>query len=384
VAFRDVTEERRAKDALYESEERYRKIVEATHDAIFLLRAEDGMILDANDEASVMLGYEHHDLTAKTAADLHAHELTELAAMLEAVRNTGRSESHRLSIRASNGERIPVRISASLLQIKGENCVLAMAQDLRTAIEAERRTRKLQADLLHGSRLSAMGELASGMAHELNQPLTAVMNYLQACHLVFQSGGQNTEDKVLGYMDKAIEQAERAGKIISGLRSFVQKSDASRSFEDVNDIVAEASRLMLFGAAAEDVEFRIELADHLPQVLVDKIQIQQVVFNLVRNAVEALANSKNGQLTVSTTKDPDSDAVIVRVYDTGTGVDEALVETLFSAFTTTKADGMGVGLSICHSIVDDHCGKIWAERNDSGGMTFSFSLPPVQGTPEHV
>lgn len=373
VTFRDVTEEKLAKDALRESEERYRKIVEATHDVILLMRARDGAIVDANAEACAMLGYTLEELRALSATDLHAHEVPAFQVFLDVIMANGRATADHLSLRASGGEQIPIRVSASLIQLDGVDCILAMAQDLRAVIEAEKHTRKLQADLLHGSRLSAMGEMASGLAHELNQPLTAVMNYLQASQIALGKDGAASE-KATGYIDKAIEQAARAGKIIHGLRTFVQKADSNRQFEDLNQIVAEACQLLQYGAAAEDINFGFDLADQLPPVFVDKIQIQQVIFNLVRNAVEALADQDNGTLTVSTAMH-DGQAVMVSVFDNGAGLDQDVADTLFQAFTTTKSDGMGVGLSICQSIVQDHGGSITANRNEGAGMTFRFTLP---------
>ena len=374
VSFRDITVRKQAETAQLESEKRYRKIFNATHDAIFLLRADDGAILDANEEACRMLGYPHDVLTAMNSAEIHPQEIEELGVFLKMVLDRGKWRSDSLSCLSGSGERIPARLSASVITLQGCDCILVLAQDLREFYKAEKRARKLQADLHHVSRLSAMGEMASGMAHELNQPLTAVMNYLQACQLILDTGTEEQREKISGYMGKAIDQAERAGNIISGLRTFVQKSETNRTFEDLNEIVVEASALLHSGATTEDIDFKIERAGGLPRICVDKIQIQQVVFNLVRNGVEALADTKIGQITVFTSQESDA-SVKVSVSDNGSGVGDDMLDKLFDAFTTTKADGMGVGLSICQSIVADHGGKIRADRNPGGGMTFAFTLP---------
>jgi len=240
--------------------------------------------------------------------------------------------------------------------------------------ESEKRARRLQADLMHGARLSAMGELASGIAHELNQPLTAVMNYLNACQMMLEQVPTEGSEELPEYLQKAIDQTDRAGRIISSLRSFVQNNDAARSVEDLSEIVSEASNLVLSSVVSGEIAVEMELADDLPAVCVDRIQIQQVVFNLVRNAVEAMTGVSDARLKIVTA--PDLDGMIsVNVVDNGAGVDQAMLEKLFRAFSTTKEDGMGVGLSICKSIIEDHAGSIGAERNEGQGMNFTFSLP---------
>lgn len=379
VSFRDITDRKRAEAALSESEERYRKIVESTHEAIFLIRVSDGVMLDVNDEACRMLGFSRDELINRTAEDLHAHQMDTHRQFMDELLASNRVKTDKLSCLASNGERIPVRASASVIQLQGEECILFLSQDMREYLKAERRARKLQADLHHGSRVSAMGEMASGMAHELNQPLTAVMNYLQACQMLFDAKDKDkdNQNKLSEYLGKAVDQAERAGKIISGLRSFVHKGESNRHVGDLNEIAAEAGDLLASNARAEGIDFVIRLADDLPRICVDKIQIQQVVFNLVRNAVEALAKTDNGQLTITTSAI--GNGVQICVADSGPGVDDSMIDHLFDAFTTTKTDGMGVGLSICKTIIEDHGGEIRAKHNLTGGMSFTFTLPGADG-----
>ncbi len=205
VSFRDISVQKRAEDALRESEERYRKIFDATHDAIFLVTADGGAILDANEEACNMLGYGHETLTQMSVADIHPDEADELRAFFSALVEFGKWKTDELSCLAKDGGRIPVRLSASIIRLEGRDCALVLAQDMRDYIAAEQRTRKLQSDLHHVSRLSAMGEMASGMAHELNQPLTAVMNYTQACRRILESDDAGQRAKLLGFMDKSVQ-----------------------------------------------------------------------------------------------------------------------------------------------------------------------------------
>ncbi|PHS28470.1 MAG: PAS domain-containing sensor histidine kinase [Robiginitomaculum sp.] len=253
-----------------------------------------------------------------------------------------------------------------------------------TALEqSKQRERDLQSDLHHVSRLSAMGEVASAMAHELNQPLTAMMNYVQASRRLLDTEDQGAKDKAIGYMDRAIEQASRAGGIIRSLRKFVEKEDADRTFECINTIIEEAVALILPGGTDTSIRFETALAADLPHILVDKIRLQQVVVNLVRNALEALHGTKDASIEISTTLDS-KDMIEVCVSDNGPGLSDALKGKLFQSFVSTKGEGkgMGVGLSICRTIVEEHEGKIFALDNTDGGVTFCFTLPtrPEQET----
>jgi two-component system sensor kinase FixL len=240
--------------------------------------------------------------------------------------------------------------------------------------ESELRLQALQTELLRVSRVSAVEQLGSALAHELNQPLTAIMNYVQACRRVMEAGGGGVPDGVYEMMDKAIAQADRAGAIIRGLRRFVEKRETERSYEDFNRVVEEAASFGLIGASEQGVRVAFDLCADLPRVLVDKIQIQQVVLNLVRNAVRAMAASETRELTITTSRNP-HDAVETAICDTGSGLREELVEQLFQPFVTTKTDGMGIGLSICHSVVDSHGGRLWATPNPGGGTIFRFTIP---------
>ena len=177
-------------------------------------------------------------------------------------------------------------------------------------------------------------------------------------------------------MDKALNQAVRAGDIIRGLRSFVEKGDADRSFENINELIEQAIVLTIPGTVRERIQFEARLAEGLPETLVHKIKIQQVVVNLVRNAIEAMIEKVDGKLVVTTHKTGGNDLKI-SVRDNGPGISEEFESEVFKSFMTTKQKGMGVGLSISRSIIEDHDGKIWAENNSDGGATFVFTLPIV-------
>ena len=257
--------------------------------------------------------------------------------------------------------------------------MLVLAHDIRRRLQSEARVRELQADLHHVSRLSAMGEMASGLAHELNQPLTAIMNYVQAGRRMLRGTGGDEkitggDEKILSYMDKAVDQAARAGQIIRNMREFVAKGETERAPEDINTVVEEAANLGLVGRARRTVVVQFDLAPGLPAVLIDRIQIQQVIVNLVRNALDALADAERREITIRTGP-AEVGGVEVAVSDTGPGIAPDIEKRLFRSFVTTKPDGMGLGLSISRSIIVGHDGRLWATANDGGGTTFRFILP---------
>jgi two-component system sensor kinase FixL len=219
-----------------------------------------------------------------------------------------------------------------------------------------------------------MGQMASTMAHELNQPLTAVVNYLEAArHLL--ATAPNAAERVGGLMQQAAAQAERAGGVIRQLRQFVAKGETERRAESLNRLVEEALALALVGARQSRVRVTPELEPELPPVLADAIQIQQVVLNLVRNAIEAMEESDVRELVVETQRL--SGMVEARVLDTGPGISPELMERLFQPFVTTKKTGMGLGLSICREIAEAHHGHLTAAPRPEGGMVFRLTLPMI-------
>lgn len=372
VSFRNISKRRAAEAAMRESEARYRTIFHASYDAIFLVDMEDGgRILDVNEEACTMLGYAHGELIRLTIADIHPAEMAKMERFWAGVAEHGKDQTSELTCMAKRGDRIPAELSATAIMFDGRPCMLVLAHDMRRRLQAEARVRELQADLHHVSRLSAMGEMASGLAHELNQPLTAIMNYTQASRRTLQAAGGDA--KVLGYMDKAVDQAARAGQIIRSMREFVAKGETARSSEDINAVVEEAANLSLAGGERRSVDVRFDLAPGLPAVAIDRIQIQQVVVNLVRNALDALDGAGTREIIVRT--GASLGGVEVAVSDTGTGLAPDINKRLFQSFVTSKPDGMGLGLSISRSIIDGHEGRLWASANDGGGTTFRFTLP---------
>lgn len=244
-------------------------------------------------------------------------------------------------------------------------------RDLTERHETEARLRELQSDLIHVSRLTAMGEMASTLAHELNQPLAAISNYLKGIQRIVRRNGDPGE---LGdVLDRAAGQALRAGQIIRRLREFVKNGDSERRLESLTNLIQESSDLTLFGAKEKGVRVSIDLDPSSDQVMVDKVQIQQVLVNLIRNAIDAMEGCADRELSISTCPGADG-MIIVQVDDTGPGISHEISERLFQPFATTKPNGVGIGLSISRTIVEAHGGNIEAVPRRSGGTTFRFTL----------
>ncbi|BCJ89678.1 hypothetical protein IZ6_04130 [Terrihabitans soli] len=251
-------------------------------------------------------------------------------------------------------------------------------RDLTERQETEARLQELQTELIHISRLSAMGEMASTLAHELNQPLSAITNYQKGIRNILRGKTDPTALELAEPVELAAEQALRAGEIIRRMRSFVTRGEAEREIVPLSRLIEEASALALVGAKAARVSVRFDLARDVDHVFVDRIQVQQVVLNLVRNAIEAMEDSDEKSLLIASSRHSE-DLAVVRIEDTGPGISPEIRERLFQPFVTTKKEGMGVGLSVCRTIIEAQGGEIWVESPDSGGTAFKFTLPIAEG-----
>lgn len=260
--------------------------------------------------------------------------------------------------------------------------VVITGVDVSEERQAEARAKRLQNELYRIGRLSELGEMASAIAHELNQPLTAITNYARASRMLMADGGEGNP-RALDFMDKAVAQADRAGQIIRRLRQLIGRGESELVPCDINQVVRDACSLAAVGTAEREIEVRLDLAEGLPAVLADSTQIQQVAFNLVRNATDAMTDFPRRQILVSTRPATDG-SVEVSVADSGPGLAPEVTERLFMPFVTTKPNGMGIGLSICRSIIDAHGGRIWAEANPDGGTIFKFTLPERTEEPEQA
>jgi two-component system, LuxR family, sensor kinase FixL len=274
------------------------------------------------------------------------------------------------------GATFPMELAVGEMRSGAQHFFTGFIRDLTEHQQIEARLQELQAELVHVSRLTAMGEMASALAHELNQPLSAIANYMKGSRRLLESNTDERAGMVRDAMDKAADQALRAGQIIRRLRDFVARGESERCVEDVRKLVEEASALALVGAKDRGVRVRFELAPGADYVLADKVQIQQVLLNLIRNAIEAMEGCARRDLVVATARAADN-MVEISVADTGTGIAPEIGAQLFQPFVTSKAQGMGVGLSISRTIVEAHGGAIAPRPNSGGGTVFSFTLPAV-------
>lgn len=273
-----------------------------------------------------------------------------------------------------DGSTFPMYLSVGEGRLENEHIFVGIIHDTTERHNAKNRLQEMQAELAHVSRLNEMGQMTSALAHELNQPLTAIMNYLRAAQRTVTALDDPAVVRAREMMDKAAGQTTRAGEIIRRLRDFVEKRDARHAREDVNKTVEEAISLALVGASDANIGVTLNFDRNIPSVLMDRIQIQQVVLNLVRNAVEALQEVSVRELTIKTGLE-ENGYVYASFSDTGPGLPDEVASRLFQPFVTTKEKGMGIGLSICQSIVNGHGGLLSATPNENGGTTFCFRLP---------
>jgi two-component system sensor kinase FixL len=272
-----------------------------------------------------------------------------------------------------DGSTFPMELAVGEMRSNNSRFFTGFIRDLTERQRTEARLQELQSELVHISRLTAMGEMASALAHELNQPLSAIANYMRGSQRLLAGRTDEQTVMVRDALDKAAEQSLRAGQIIRRLRDFVARGETERRVESINKLIEEASALALVGARDLGVRVTFRLDPALELVLADKVQIQQVILNLMRNAIEAMEESARRELIVSTAPH-DRDMIAIGVSDTGSGISEDIAQQLFQPFVTTKRHGMGVGLSISRTIVEAHGGKIWTEANPAGGTVFRFTL----------
>jgi two-component system sensor kinase FixL len=275
-----------------------------------------------------------------------------------------------------DGSTFPMELAVGEMRSGAQRFFTGFIRDLTERQKTEARLQELQSELVHISRLTAMGEMASTLAHELNQPLSAISNYLKGSRRLIADSADERAVTMRDALDKAADQAMRAGQIIRRLRDFVSRGESERRVENITKLVEEASALALVGVKDRGIRVTFQFDPSVGLVLADRVQIQQVLLNLIRNAMDAMEATAARDLAVSVMLAGDSH-VRVSVADTGSGIEPEVAEQLFQPFVTTKRHGMGVGLSISRTIVEAHGGRIWVEPNPGGGTIFHFTLAAV-------
>lgn len=275
-----------------------------------------------------------------------------------------------------DGSTFPMELSVGEIRTGRGRFFTGFVRDLTEVQRTQARLQDLQSELVHIARLTSMGEMASALAHEINQPLSALANYLKGGRRLLEEPEIDRE-LLGGALEKAGDQALRAGAIIRRLRDFVARGETEKQVESLNRMVEEAAALALVGVRELGVDVRFDYDSEVDRVLADRVQVQQVIVNLVRNAVDAMETAPRRELTISVGRLDDQ--ALISVSDTGPGIAPEIADSLFAPFMTTKRNGMGVGLSISRTIIEAHGGRLWVEPTPGGGATFKFTLKIVEG-----
>jgi PAS domain S-box-containing protein len=378
VAFRRTLEAAsQAQIALMESEMHLRSVLDTVPDAMIVIDNE-ATIQSFSATAECLFGYPRHEVIGRNVSLLmpspyreqHNGYLARYFATGEK-RVIGRGRIV-IGLR-KDGSTFPMELAVGEM-ISGDNrCFTGFVRDLTEREETRQRMQSMQAELIHMSRFTAMGEMASTLAHELNQPLTAVVSYLNGSRRLL-IGTDNLQTLMIrDAVDRAAEQALRAGQIIRRLRQFVARGESERHVENLTKLIEDACALAFVGIKDTGVRVGFLLDPRAMFVLADKVQIHQVLLNLIRNAIEAMQETVRRQLTIATAR-RDGDFAEISVSDTGPGIAPAVASQLFRPFVTTKSQGMGVGLSISRTIVEAHGGRLSAAPNPNGGTIFRLTL----------
>lgn len=380
LVLRDVSAEVANDEARQAREAHLRSILETVPDAIVVID-ERGAIQSFSAAAIRQFGYTAEEVQGRNIKILMPSPYREHHdGYLERYLGTG--ERRIIGIgrvvvgQRKDGSTFPMELAVGEMHSGGRRYFTGFIRDLTERQRTETRLQELQTELVHMSRFTALGEMASTLAHEINQPLTAIANYLKGCRRILQRMEGDQVAMLEDGLNKAAEQALRAGQIIRHLRDFVARGESDRHVEVLTKLIEEASALALVGAKERGIRVAYLFDPKATFVLADRIQIQQVLLNLIRNAIEAMSGEKRRELVVATAR-ISHEAIEVSVTDTGPGLAPQIVEQLFQPFVTTKKHGMGVGLSICRTIVEAHGGRIWAEPVPEGGTRFVFSLRAV-------
>lgn len=364
--------------ALQGAEARLRSVLQTVPDAMIIID-ERGRIESLSATAEKLFGYTMAQAAGKNIKlfmpEPHRGQHDEY---LERYLRTG--QKHIIGIgrivvgQRRDGTTFPMHLTIGELRSADRHYFTGFIRDLTDQQLTQNRLKELQSEVTHMSRFTALGEMASTLAHEINQPLTAINNYLKGCHRLLQRVEGEQVPALRDALAKAADQALRAGQIIRRLREFVSRGDSERRVENLPKLIEDASTLALVGTRENAIAVSFRLGPGAELVEVDRIQIQQVLVNLIRNGVEILLDSPGArELQIETLLGSDG-MVQVGVSDSGAGLAPEVRAHLFQPFVTTKQKGMGLGLSICRTIVEAHGGKIWVEPRPEGGTIFRFTL----------
>jgi two-component system sensor kinase FixL len=380
-ATRDVTERRQAEEELRLSEERFALAAAGANDGVWDWNIDTGEVYlsprwkdilgfaddEIRNEIEEWIARVHTDDREHVSAAVERHLRGETPHFRSEYRLQHKDGSYRwvlsrgVAVRRSGGR--PYRMAGSLT-------------DVTPRRQAEEEARRRQAELAQAQRLSTLGEMAAGMAHELNQPLAAIVSYARGCVYRMQAGDAQSAE-LLYAIEQVAKQALRAGEILQRYRGFVRLGVLRRDWVDLNKLAQEVAQFARAAAREERVAIRLDLASEMPPVLADSVQIEQVLMNLIRNALDAMQGCSGAEIWVRTSVRDEE--VEIAVQDEGKGIPEADRDRIFETFFTTKPEGLGMGLSICRSIIDAHGGRLWASSGPGSGAIFRFTVPATNG-----
>ena len=389
-ALMDVTENTRLYRDLAEREAKIWRFVEANIIGIFVWDLE-GRIIEANNAFSKSVGYYREDLVSGrmrwpslTPAELHSnHERT-----LAQLKATGTVQPCEREYLRKDGSRVPVLMGSTLFEESG-NEGLGLVLDLTERKRAERDVklgtealREMRLQLEHANRLATMGQLTASIAHEVNQPIGASVTNAQAA-LRWLDGPKPDLEEARQALGRIVRDGDRAGAVVGRIRDLVKKGPPRKDLVEINSAIREIIEVTWNEALKNGVSVQTELAEDLPVIHGDRVELQQVLLNLIINAVEAMRDVSVGRRDVLVmSAKTEADEVLVSVRDFGPGIAPAIRDSLFKAFQTTKPSGLGLGLSICRSIVESHGGRLWASANAPRGVVFQFTLPAETAAPK--
>ena len=358
-----------------------RSILDTLPDATVVIE-KDGTIVSFNNAAIRQFGYSEDEVVGKNVHVLMPEPYkAEHDGYMRRYLTTG--ERRIIGIdrvvvgRRKDGSTFPMKLAVGEVKTGDRVFFTGFIRDLTERAETEARLEEVQAELARLARLNELGEMASTLAHELNQPLSAIANYVQGCNRLLRDVDDSVALRMRDALEETARQSLRAGQIIRHLREFVTRGGTERSPQDIRNLVEEAGALALMGTRELGVRTVFDFAPGPKTVMVDRIQIQQVLTNLIRNASDAMRDSPRKELFIRTMPDGPN-AITLEVADTGTGISDEMAAQLFKPFVTTKPGGMGVGLSISKRIVEAHGGTLSMHRNENGGATFRFTLPTIE------
>lgn len=359
----------------------WKALLDAAVDAIIVIDHR-GNIKTFNAAAEVIFGFTAQEVTGKNISHLMPEPYQrEHDGYIENYLRTGDATiigiGREAQAKRKDGSVFPIDLSVGEIPTDDQPKFVGIVRDLTERKQSEEEVYQTREKLAQFGRLSTLGEMAASLAHELNQPLTAIATYTQACQRLIESGKSDNAE-ILAVLKKCNAQAQRAGEVIRRLRQFVRKREFGRQEVSCGEIIHDIAALAEVDARNSSIPLTIDVAEGLPKISVDAVQIQQVILNLIRNGIDAMMNmDQYGKgISVAVSKFEDNQ-VRIEVTDHGSGITKEAEEHIFQPFFTTKSSGMGLGLAICRSIIESHGGVLGFRRNPSGGTTFYFTLPAI-------